>query len=147
MFRNKEEPKEQLEVSAPQERVTSVLGPEMSWKGELTGEGGVRIEGAFEGTIKVDGMVVVDRKGRLTSSEGIQARSVIVAGTVRSDIQADRVEIRESGRLWGDVVTRAFATAEGAYMRGKIEMEKDGEEAEEDSQTEHAHQVGEEEEG
>ncbi|MGA9533886.1 MAG: polymer-forming cytoskeletal protein, partial [Anaerolineales bacterium] len=34
-----------------------------------------------------------------------------------------RVEILASGRLWGDVVTTAFSTEEGAFMRGQITME------------------------
>jgi cytoskeletal protein CcmA (bactofilin family) len=133
MFKKKEESSQKLEASSDQKRVTSVLGPDMSWKGELSGEGGVRVEGAFEGSMQIDGLIVVDRKGRITS-EGIQAHSVIIAGAVRSDIQADRVEIRSTGRVWGNVVTSSFSTEEGAYLRGKIEMEEEtGEAPEEES--------------
>lgn len=123
MFKKKEESTQKIEASSAQERVTSVLGPDMTWKGELSGEGGVRVEGAFEGSMDIDGMVVVDRNGRVTS-ESIRARSVIIAGAVRSDIKAERVEIRSTGRVWGNVVTGSFATEEGAYLRGKIEMEE-----------------------
>jgi cytoskeletal protein CcmA (bactofilin family) len=49
---------------------------------------------------------------------------VIVAGAVRSDITAERVEIRATGRVWGNVVTAAFATEEGAFLRGQIIMEE-----------------------
>ncbi|MFO7942879.1 MAG: polymer-forming cytoskeletal protein [Anaerolineales bacterium] len=128
MFKKKEESTQKLEASSDQKRVTSVLGPGMSWKGELSGEGGVRVEGAFEGSMQIDGLIVVDQKGRITS-EGIQAHSVIIAGAVRSDIKADRVEIRSTGRIWGNVVTSSFSTEEGAYLRGKIEMEEENEEA------------------
>ena len=38
---------------APIERVTSVLGPGINWKGNLRGSGGVRIEGSFEGEINI----------------------------------------------------------------------------------------------
>lgn len=130
MFKKKEESPQRIEASAPQERVTSILGPDMTWKGELSGEGGVRVEGAFEGSMDIDGLVVVDRKGRVTS-ESIQARSVIIAGAVRSDIKAERVEIRGTGRVWGNVVTKSFSTEEGAYLRGKIEMEEEGGEGDE----------------
>jgi len=133
MFKKKDESTQKLEASSDQKRVTSVLGPDMSWKGELSGEGGVRVEGAFEGSMQIDGLIVVDRKGRITS-EGIQAHSVIIAGAVRSDIKADRVEIRSTGRVWGNVVTSSFSTEEGAYLRGKIEMEEEtGEATEEES--------------
>jgi cytoskeletal protein CcmA (bactofilin family) len=39
---------QQPAVNPPIERVTSVLGPGINWKGNLRGSGGVRIEGAFE---------------------------------------------------------------------------------------------------
>jgi hypothetical protein len=41
------------------ERVTSVLGEEFSWQGRISGTGGVRIEGAFDGDIEVRGLVVI----------------------------------------------------------------------------------------
>jgi cytoskeletal protein CcmA (bactofilin family) len=104
-------------------RVTSILGEGTSWKGELTGSGGIRIEGLFEGKIDLQGLIIIDRKGRL-ESELIKADTVIVAGAVRSDIQAKRVEIRGTGRVWGDVTTIRFSTEEGAYLRGKIQMEE-----------------------
>ena len=34
------------------------------------------------------------------------------------------VEITTTGRVWGDVVTIAFSTEEGAFLRGKIRMEE-----------------------
>jgi cytoskeletal protein CcmA (bactofilin family) len=49
---------------------------------------------------------------------------VIIAGAVRGDITAEKVEIRSTGRVWGDVVTAAFATEEGAFLRGQIRMEE-----------------------
>jgi cytoskeletal protein CcmA (bactofilin family) len=44
---------------------------------------------------------------------------------VRGDITAEKVEIRSTGRVWGDVVTAAFATEEGAFLRGQIRMEEE----------------------
>ncbi|MFL7812667.1 MAG: polymer-forming cytoskeletal protein [Anaerolineales bacterium] len=124
MFRKKEEPAPSLEAVPVQSRVTSILGEGISWKGEITGEGGLRIEGLFEGVIDIAGLVIVDTKGRV-ESDLIKAETVIVAGAVRSDIQAKRVEIRSTGRVWGNVTTVRFSTEEGAYLRGKIQMEEE----------------------
>ncbi len=52
--------------SSPVERVTTVLGPGISWKGDLRGKGGVRIEGALEGEVAVRGMIIVGETGRVT---------------------------------------------------------------------------------
>jgi len=123
MFKRREEPAPNLDVVPAQIRVTSILGENTSLKGELTGKGGIRIEGLFEGKIDLEGLIIVDQKGRV-ESDLIKADTVIVGGSVRSDIQAKRVEIRRTGRVWGDVSTVRFSTEEGAYLRGKIQMEE-----------------------
>lgn len=121
MFRKT--PTSPLTPQAPVERVTSVLGPGINWKGDLRGSGGVRIEGSFEGEISIRGLVVIGETGRV-SCEQIQANSVIIAGAVKGNIVAEKLEIRSTGRVWGDVTTVAFSTEEGAFLRGQIRMEE-----------------------
>ncbi len=126
MFRKKTDKKAMPLIQtqpSPTERVTSVLSSGISWKGQLSGSGGVRIEGAFEGDIALRGMLVVGESGRITCQQ-LRANVVIVAGAVRGDITAEKVEIRATGRVWGNVVTAAFATEEGAFLRGQIRMEE-----------------------
>jgi cytoskeletal protein CcmA (bactofilin family) len=120
MFRKKDESQER---SASPERVDSVFGAELTWKGEVGGRGGVRIEGAFEGDITLQGIVVVGEQGRVICRT-LKATTVVVAGSVRGDITARRVEITRTGRVWGDVVAEAFSTEEGAFLRGQITMEE-----------------------
>jgi cytoskeletal protein CcmA (bactofilin family) len=123
MFRRREEAAPPVIQPAPTERVTSVLGPGIVWKGDLSGSGGIRIEGAFEGEIAIRGLLVVGESGRVTCQH-LRANVVIIAGAVRGDITAEKVEIRSTGRVWGNVVTAAFATEEGAFLRGQIRMEE-----------------------
>jgi cytoskeletal protein CcmA (bactofilin family) len=122
MFRRKDTKPTSAAPPAPAERVTSVLGSGTIWKGSLSGSGGVRIEGAFEGEISLRGMLVIGATGRVTCPH-LRANTVIIAGAVQGDITAEKVEIRASGRVWGDVVTVAFSTEEGAFLRGQIRME------------------------
>jgi cytoskeletal protein CcmA (bactofilin family) len=123
MFRRREDPISQTTQPVPTERVTSVLGPGIIWKGSLSGSGGVRIEGAFEGDIAMRGLLVVGESGRVTCQD-LRANVVIIAGAVRGDITAEKVEIRATGRVWGNVTTAAFTTEEGAFLRGQITMEE-----------------------
>ena len=104
------------------ERITSVLGVGIIWQGSIDGSGGVRVEGTFEGQISLKGLLVVGESGKVTC-ENLRATSVIVAGAVKGNIAAQKVEIRSTGRVWGDIVTTAFATEEGAFLRGQIRME------------------------
>lgn len=122
MFRRKPNVPQQT-TPPPAERITSVVAEGVSLRGKLTGVGGVRIEGAYDGEIELDGLLVIGPTGRVTCPQ-LKARHVIVAGAMRGDILAEKVEIRAGGRVWGDVTTVAMSTEEGAFLRGQIQMEE-----------------------
>jgi cytoskeletal protein CcmA (bactofilin family) len=123
VFKRNAAPTESSQPVQAVERITSVLGPGVIWHGSINGSGGVRIEGAFEGDIALRGMLVVGETGRVTC-QNVRANNVIVAGAVRGNITTQKLEIRGTGRVWGDVVTTAFVTEEGAFLRGQIRMEE-----------------------
>jgi cytoskeletal protein CcmA (bactofilin family) len=83
----------------------------------------VRIEGTFEGDMAIRGLVVVGETGKV-SCEHLRANTVVVAGAVKGNITAEKLEIRSTGRVWGDVTTVAFATEEGSFLRGQVRMEE-----------------------
>lgn len=124
MFRKRDESQPTSETPSPSERITSVLGDGVNYTGKISGRGGVRIEGTFEGEIALSGLLVIGTTGRVTC-EHVQATTVIVAGAVRGDISAQKIEIRNTGRVWGNVKTTAFSTEEGAFLRGQIQMEEE----------------------
>ena len=121
MFKRKTQPTPPQTVQAV-ERITSVLGAGVIWQGNITGSGGVRVEGTFEGQIALKGLLVVGETGKVTC-ENIRASNVIVAGAIKGNVTAQKVEIRATGRVWGDIVTTAFASEDGAFLRGQIRME------------------------
>lgn len=125
MFRKRSQPAPEpaKQSSAPTDRITSVLGNGVAWKGQISGSGGVRIEGTFEGEIALRGVLVIGETGRVTC-ENLRAHMVIVAGSVKGDITAEKVEIRSTGKVWGNVVSASFATEPGSFMRGQIRMEE-----------------------
>ena len=122
LFGNKKKNTPTNTTTGPVERVTTVLGPGINWKGDLRGKGGVRIEGTLEGEIAIRGLVIVGETGRVTC-ETFKAGTIIVAGTVNAQIVAEKLEIRATGRVYGDVTTQSFSTEEGAFLRGKVTME------------------------
>lgn len=121
MFRRP--PDTSLQDTQPVERVTSVLGPGINWTGSLRGSGGIRIEGNFEGDILIKGMLVVGETGKVTCQD-LRANTIIVAGLVKGNVIAEKLEIRATGRVWGDVHVVAFSTEEGAFLRGQVTMEE-----------------------
>ena len=124
MLFGKKKPETPFSPSSPAERVTTVLGPGINWKGDLRGKGGVRIEGTLEGEIAVRGLIIIGETGRVTCKT-FRADSVIVAGAVNGQILAVKLEIRATGRVFGDVTVKSFSTDEGAFLRGKVTMEEE----------------------
>ncbi len=104
------------------ERVTSVIGPGITWTGDLRGKGGIRIEGTVDGEIAVQGLVVIGESGKV-NCRTLQAERLIVAGAVKGNIACGKLEIRSTGRIWGDVVTTSFTSEDGAFLRGQMRME------------------------
>ncbi len=123
MFRRRADIAEKDQAPS-KERISSVIADGVSLRGKLSGAGGIRIEGAFDGEINLDGLLVIGPTGRVTC-EKLIARSVIIAGAMRGNILAERVEIRSSGRVWGDVTTTIMSTQDGAFLRGQIQMEEE----------------------
>lgn len=106
-----------------QARVSTVLGPGIHWIGDLHGTGGVRIEGTMQGDIVIKGLVVIGETGKLICPE-LKAETVVVAGTVQGNITCQKLEIRSTGRVWGDVVAVSFSSEDGAFLRGQMRMEE-----------------------
>ena len=124
MFKRKNETQPGAPAAfAPTERVTSVLGPGIQWQGTLQGSGGIRIEGSFEGDMSIKGLVVIGQSGQVNTKK-LNANTVIVAGLVHGNINAEKLEIRSTGRVWGDVKVISFSTEDGAFLRGHVQMEE-----------------------
>jgi cytoskeletal protein CcmA (bactofilin family) len=57
---------------------------------------------------------------------GIQASRVVIHGSVTGNISArERIEIRKTGHVLGDLVGPGIAIEEGAYFKGSIEILRD----------------------
>ncbi len=104
----------------------TVLGRSLVLKGELSCNEDLLIEGQFEGTINVqEHCLTVGAQGKVKAD--IHARQVIVHGSVDGKISArDKVELRKTGHVVGDLVSAGVAIEDGAYFKGSIEIVREG---------------------
>lgn len=103
------------------EKMETVIGPGVSFKGTLKAQSGVRVDGLMEGEIETSGNVIVDEKGQVMAS--ITALNIYVAGYVRGNVTArGRLEISGKGKLWGDMSAAILAVEEGGVFRGNSAM-------------------------
>ena len=141
MWKRKEEPvsnpvKEVTPVSTiPQERkiepvpetskgAVAHIGKSVVIRGELSGSEDLYIDGQVEGTIELrEHNLTVGPNGRVQAN--VNAKEVVIHGTLKGNVHAiDRVEIRKSGSLVGDLVAARVMIEDGAYFKGSIDIQK-----------------------
>jgi cytoskeletal protein CcmA (bactofilin family) len=98
----------------------TVLGPTTTLQGDLKSRANVRLDGTFEGTLEIDGNVLVGETAKITAD--IHAKNVSIAGAVRGNVSGKKVQLLRTGRVWGNISATAIATEEGAFIDGKITM-------------------------
>jgi cytoskeletal protein CcmA (bactofilin family) len=88
------------------------------------------IDGLVEGTIELrQNVLTIAPNGKIMAK--ILAKSVVVLGHVHGNITAvEKIDIRDSGSVDGDLVAPRVAISEGAHFRGSIDMQRAGEKAE-----------------
>lgn len=100
----------------------SVIGPTLVFKGELSADEDLVIEGTIEGTIAHHKKnLTIGKKGRVTAD--IHASSVLVEGELIGDIHSDGlVSLAAGGMVIGNVYCTRIVMEDGARFNGKIEM-------------------------
>ena len=100
------------------------IGKSVVVKGELSGSEDLVIDGEVEGSITLRGQTLtVGPNGRVRAN--IEARNVILNGRVDGDIHAsDRVELRKSASLSGNISTARISIEDGAFFKGGIDIQK-----------------------
>ena len=101
------------------------IGKSVIVKGELSGSEDLYVDGVVEGTIELQGnSLVVGPNGQVKAK--VNAKNVTVQGRVDGNIHAnERVELRKTAVIAGEIVTQRVAIEEGAYFKGKIDIQKD----------------------
>lgn len=100
----------------------SVLGPTLYFKGDLTAEEDLLIQGRVEGSITHTQRLTVGAQG--TVKANIKAQLIIVEGTVDGDLQAEKsVFVKDSAKVCGNIYAPTVSITEGANFSGSIDMD------------------------
>ncbi|HRK31858.1 MAG TPA: polymer-forming cytoskeletal protein [Tepidisphaeraceae bacterium] len=99
----------------------TVIGPDASFKGEMTFEKGLRLQGRFEGKINTNGKLHVAKEARLAAD--VDAGAIVVEGEVKGNLTAsDRIELKASARYEGDLQATKLVVEEGASFNGHVSV-------------------------
>jgi cytoskeletal protein CcmA (bactofilin family) len=106
------------------------IGKSVVVKGALSASEDMTIDGLVEGTIELrQNVLTIAPNGKIMAK--ILAKAVVVLGHVHGNITAiDKIDIKDSGSVDGDLVAPRVAISEGAHFRGSIDMQRAGDKAE-----------------
>ena len=112
------------EQESKQETFSTVIGPDASFRGDLSVEKDLRLLGKLEGRIGAKGTLMVAKGATLKAD--VEAAAILVDGDVEGNLTAsERIELHDSARLHGDVRTKGLVVAQGATWVGTVRAGKD----------------------
>ena len=99
-----------------------VNGQSIVIKGDISGSEDLVIAGRVEGSISLEGRVLTLAPGSHVVGT-VSAAAVIVAGTLEGSIEAaERLEIKDSAMVEGDLSTPRLLVADGAHLEADVDM-------------------------
>ena len=112
-------------MDAPKTTECALIGKSVIIKGELSGSEDLYVDGQVEGSIELHGNnLTVGPHGQVKAS--VNAKGVIIQGKLEGNIKAtERTELRKSAVAVGDVTTQRMAIEEGAFYKGRVDIQRD----------------------
>lgn len=102
--------------------INTIIGNNSKIEGVLVASDPTRVDGLLQGEILSKSSVIVGESGVVKGD--IRAVEILVAGTVYGNLKAEeRIELTETGRVLGDLVTKSLVIDEGASFKGNCTME------------------------
>jgi cytoskeletal protein CcmA (bactofilin family) len=104
---------------------TTLIGTSIVIKGELLCGEDLYIDGQVEGAIDPKGnRLTIGPHGRVKAN--VNASAVVVQGKLEGSIQAsDRVDLKQSAVVTGDIATQRISIDDGAYFKGRVNIQRE----------------------
>ncbi|MDD5773322.1 MAG: polymer-forming cytoskeletal protein [bacterium] len=103
--------------------IDTILGQGIIFKGELKGDGNIKIDGQLSGLIEATGDVYIGKKAGVIGD--CHVGSIIIGGKVKGNVVAlKRVEILPDGELHGDILAPRICIADGVIFEGNCKISK-----------------------
>lgn len=110
--------------SAPDQASTSVIDQGCELEGRLTFVGTLVLNGKFRGELFSSDTLLVGETGQVEAE--VQVGVAIVSGQITGNINArERVELKGSARIFGDIVTPVLVLEEGVVFDGRCKMKNE----------------------
>lgn len=110
------------------ESVETIIGSETKFKGDFDADESMRIEGEFEGTIDCQKTLIIGTDADIEAD--IITNRAVIGGRVEGNIVAhDKIEIRNTGEIFGDLTAPVLHIERGVVLEGSCTINTGGKEA------------------
>lgn len=107
-----------LRFNRPGDHFETLLGANATFDGHLKCKGGVRVEGAFTGSIETDGNIIIGKAAKLGAN--LSGRNILVSGKVTGNVRSEgQLAILAGGQIVGDVDVGSILIEEGGVLSGR----------------------------
>lgn len=102
-------------------RMAAWIGKSLRIEGKIVSEDNLTINGQVEGTIEVGDNTLAIGVGATVTAD-LAARAITISGAVKGSVVAkERVDVRSTGTVVGDITSPRLVLADGAVITGKID--------------------------
>lgn len=103
-------------------RDASIIGPNLTIKGDISGIEDLIIQGKLQGNVHLKNHnMTVEEKGSITAD--IWIKNITIKGSVNGNIQASgKVLIESQGQMTGDISASRISIMEGAQFKGSLKI-------------------------
>ena len=120
------------------EDVSAFVGKGVEFKGTISYNGTVRIDGSLDGEIHTDGVLLVGEEAVITAK--VTAGTIVCKGKITGDVVAkEKIKLRAPAIVNGGIKTPMLSIEEGVLFNGTLEMTQGILEVQRETQL---HQVG-----
>ena len=108
-------------MSVKGEQEITQISNTITIKGDIIGKSDVRVAGVVNGSINIDGELIVEKSGHIEGE--IKTKSAVIAGSIKGNIDCSEKMILEStSQFVGNIKTKQLIIQEGAVFQGNCQM-------------------------
>jgi|GEM_PF-305158 len=121
--------KAKTQVTAPiasyeeeSEKIVTLLGEGSICEGNFSARDTTRIDGCVNGNTRIEGSLIIGPTGKVNGN--VVAQNVFLAGEINGNIDCKngKLDISDTGKLIGDVITKSIVIDENALFQGNCTM-------------------------
>jgi cytoskeletal protein CcmA (bactofilin family) len=119
-------PSHESKAAADERRMAAWIGTSLVIQGKIISTEDLTINGQVEGTIELgDHSLIIGVGARIQAN--LVAKAIVISGAVTGNVRAsDKVDLRPTGSVDGDITTPRLVMADGAVIKGRVDARGSG---------------------